>query len=1086
MSAARGRAPGAIALGLSLAATVAVWRTVLFSRRLIESGDLLMPLDMGSLRHLFLPFWNPTFEFPNVETAGRLPWMLPFLALPSPALAEHLMIAAAVLAAAVAMYAAARRLGAARALAALASALYASNPWTAIRLQHYFLLPGYAVLPLLLALWVRPLRRGTPLVLAALSTLSAASPHQLVFAWGLALLWLAFDPTRAAVGRFLVAAGLFLLLDAFWIVPTVLVLTGSPVTPGAPTLELERAFSASAGLAAVARLQGYWWPLASVSTPALVDIAGLGLVAAAALSLRRLGRLRIFLLAGVAIFGLLALGTHVPVLVRWLVVEGPVAARIGWLLRDPNKAVGPLACLLLLLAAIGPAPPRLPGSSRRPASPPGPRAAVQTTPATPGRARANAARAALLALYAIFAAVWVPAYLGAAYAPHDPPAGFTTANAYLAGRGGRALWIPPYRGSTALWNGTHLTPEVSAYSSTVPLLDGYGYDLRASTSYTALYDGVLLGGLRVDLGRVLRGWGARWLVHQRDLPPSWAGGNPGIERLVPALARQGLEPTAAFPPVYVYDVGSPVTSAEPGSVLASEQPLAAYLAWSNLEGSDGGRAFVARAHEGVAGIAVLPGDEPALLLAGGTSIDLAAATAHYAPERRWSRVADTDPAVFAKTLAAGLSLTPSRTLVLTSASGAELRTRARARAGAYRVLARVYEGPSGGALELSVGSLLRTLNTDAVDVRSRWHDLGEVDLGAGAAEVRLRNLAGLNAVADLRLVPVAAWRAALTAAAHEPMVWLWPSTAICSGGAPSPGTAPVTVLPGEAPLPLDRAVVGGAAWRRYTAVTFDLLGNGDGAPVEVWTRAGGTWVLLGTAHAWWRGWRRVRVPVTASNFGAAPGGAASRATALRLLAPSTGAGAAALRVRGVSLDARASCALHLRAPAAGPATLLAAGVPAGAEASLDGEAVTLGDAPTAVSLRAGDNTLELPAEVVSSLRAIAVAIPARDRPATAAPSTGGSPAPSCEAAGWRLWIPGPPYVQGWRASAGATRLEPAAADYLRQAFWLPPGTCGPITVRQAAESAARAGRVVTLAAVAVLAAIGLLAVRRARRPARGG
>ena len=1049
-----------------------LWRPVLFAGELIESGDLLTPLTMRALRRMFWPFWNRTLEFPNVETVDRLAWMAPFLLLPSPLLAQNLMFAAALLGAGVSMLYAAKRLGATTLLAVLAAVLFAYNPFVAVRLQHYFQLPGYAVLPAVVALWLKPYPRRTPFVLALLLTLGSTTPHYTVYLWSLGALWLVFYFSPAALKRFAATLGLYVLFNLYWLVPTAAFTSAADLVPSRPTWELLELFSRHATPAAVARLQGYWWPLADTPVAPVTAWLGFGLLAAALLTLARPGRDRLFLATGALVYGLVALGTNIPFLASFLSLESPVADRLGWLFRDPAKAVGPLAALLFLLAAVG-----LRGGSRR----------VSKKP----NALAGALSFFLLAAYGVFAFSVTGPYLRAVYQPHAPPAAFSQANEWLEGKDGRVLWVPQYYGATTFWNGDNLTPEFPTHSSALPVLGPYGYDGRSVVSYLSLYFGVLLRRTDADLGKVLRAWGTRWLVHHRDLPPyrlqPESAFDNQVELLQPSLASQDLEETVTFSPLSIYDAGAPVGAYLPGRVSVTDNPVAALVTLSNWSTyAPEHWSFVEAPHRGVQDVTLAPGGDARVVLAAGYPLDLAQATVHYDPERSWSRLGETTLEWWPNALTVGLPADERVTLLMTRAPGAQVEVPMNAPAGAYRLLVRVYKGPEAGAVRLGLGTNTYTVELFAPSLRSTWLDLGELDpgaldLGALNPALTLTNLEGFNVLAEVKLVPVAAWKAAQTALAGLGQTWLWPSSTLCRDLRPSEA-APVTVSAGERDLPFAQTFVGASLWNDYQTVTLEVYGDGQDRPVELWTQVEDTWLFLGGTRTWWRGWRTVHLPVRAQDFVFVASGSFSPADNLKFVTPESGGGAA-LRVREVRLTSSPNCSLQFSSSRDAEATLDVA-LERPVTLSLNGRPLAATDnAAQTVPVRTGLNTLTLPLADAAAVRGIVVTTgpPPFDEPGPVVTNASTGTELSCMDT-WHLAVTEPFYLLGKVGWVDGSRLEATPVNYLRAGYWVPPGRCGTLNVRNRWVSLGWVSLAASLLSFAVVLTWNGMRWRSSRRP----
>ena len=1010
------------------AVTLLLWRGVVFTSELLLSADMMIPTNMSALRRLFFPFWNTGLEFPNVETADRLAWMTPFLLLPNPILAQKLMFVTVLLGSGWSMLAASRRLGAPVALALLAGILYTTNPWVANRLQHYFLLPGYTVLPLVLALWLKPLRRADTFVLALLLTLGSTSPHYTVFLWLVSGLWLLFYFKTETLKRFASVAGLYTLFNLYWLVPTLTFMRTVRLVPSDPTWEQVSTFSERATLFAVARLQGYWWPLAEVSVPAAFTWLGLGLVTAALLALVKPTRTRAFFWTGALLFGLVALGTHIPWLAGLLILEGPFTERLGWLFRDPNKAVGPLAALLLLAAT--------------------------SSLSTRMTNKAIYLRSFLLGTYAVFALSIVTPYLQEAYTAHAPPPAFEEVNGYLADQSGRALWTPHYFGAQTFWNGTNLTPPFPSYSSSRPVLNPYDHWERSLPAYLTLYFGGLLRDVDLNLQPLMQSWGARWLVHGRDLRPYRQQGanafNNRVEVLPLGIARQGLEAVNTASPLSVFDTGEPVGSYRPARTYLTENPLAALATLSNGAWQPDGVALVESWHEGVDGLALLPGDDAPTLLAGGIDIDLTRTVTHYAPKERWSRLNETELTWWTEAVKVGLPSAAHRTLLMTEKAGAELHTPADAPAGRYRLLVRAYQGPRSGAVRLQVGEAAFTVELTNLTARSTWLELGEIAV-AKNAEITLINLDGFNVVAALKLVPVEAWQDATKRAAELPTSWLWSSNTLCRDLPRLEAKAPLQAVSGEHPLPLTRQlndIQGEMQWADYSFLTLDIYGDGSGTPVQAWTLINDTWLRVGEVRTWWQGWRTVDLPIRVEAFSFVEVGTQTPLDNLKLI-PAEGSGATGVRVRDVQARVQTTCPLSFHSSRSSQATLnlLGATSLSATRATLNGETVVLEEGMS-VPVQQGENTLELPLEEAAKLSGLLLADAGLELAAagTRLPTKDGVSNVPC-ALSWQLVVPDELYLEGKQGRLAGAHLEATPVNYLRQGYWVPPGQCGSLAVQ---------------------------------------
>ncbi len=275
------------------------------------------------------------------------------------------------------------------AILVLVGLVYALNPWSIQRIQHIYLLCGYALYPwvwwLALRSWgpqtwrraggfvVRP--RADDLVymmgLGAAVAVSFAGVH-FGFLSGLTLVpvglgcavwaltdavkqrtigrWLAFFAVRAAVPA--VSFGAF---AAYWSWPLVSGILNQvrPSQFNVNAYENIILFSRYSDLTSVLSASSYWWPMVPLET--FGEASGPAAILLWSLALIGVARLRELPLA-VPVGGLvvLATGAHYPALAEnylGLVFELPYP--LGDMLRDPNKIVGVLLLALCLMLARG-------------------------------------------------------------------------------------------------------------------------------------------------------------------------------------------------------------------------------------------------------------------------------------------------------------------------------------------------------------------------------------------------------------------------------------------------------------------------------------------------------------------------------------------------------------------------------------------------------------------------------------------------------------------------------------------------------------------------------------------------------------
>ena len=1031
----RRSAPDVVGASAVAAGLLFLWREVVFAPNAIISGDLFVPFRFEAVVAQFASFWNPILEFPNVETIDRLVWAAPFLVLGDPRAIQLAMIGTAVVGSGLLMFFACRRLGAPVAVACLAGLVYGCNPWIANRVQHLFLLPGYAVLPAVAALWIRPPRRRSVLWMVLLLSFGSTTPHTTVALWGTSVVLVAVRATRASLRRLGLTAFWYGVVNLYWILPVLAFMATSDLVPSWPTWNQVELFSRNADLGSVTRLGGYWWPLAPFDAAAWTEPLGFGLVAAFLLGLRWLDRERAALAVLAVICGVVALGTANPWWVGPLVVEGPLADRMGWLLRDPNKAVGPLAAFMLLLIAASTSASGRPGRGRRSLA-------------------YGGATVILLGAYLGFAEPRVDGYVREAYDAHRLPHAFGRATEWLEGRAGRVVWLPSYFGARTFWNDDQSAADVLAASSPVPVVSPYGYDDRARRAFMTLDFGAVLGDVPTDLGALMRRWGIRWLVHHRDVPPLRLQPSGTFDNRVETrgamLRRQRLREAAEFDGVTVYDAGAPVP-AGPVRPHLSQRPTAAAALLSSFGERAAREVAVDEPHPAVEEALILPGDEPRLLLAPNQiHVDLAGAAPYAAPADRWSRFAEADlgwwPMVAVR---GGPPPSGAGAVVTTSRPGAELRVEASVAPGRYRLWARVYRGRDAGAVRISAAGT----ELDAViELASRspamtWTPVGTFDASEPALRVRIENLAGSNVLAELRAIPKASWDLAESRMGSLKPNWVWPRPSSC----PSEDAAETEplVLAANADLPWDGWVASAATWGEIDAIELDLRGGEEPTDLEVWTRSEGVWIMLGRVHVGWQGWRTALVPVTSSDLEFALSGAAAPVTSLRLLPVDEDHG---VRLAEARLLREESCGMDVRIDEAGAFELRAAGEAPPFPVVIDGSETELSPVrPVAVRLDAGRRSIEFPAGVPLGVRTFWL------RPeesggfdgianVSAVSGDGSSEVPACSNR-WRLWRSDDRYIDGLRGVAGGREVEAVAIDGLLAGFWLPPGTCDEPTPR---------------------------------------
>ncbi|MBS7622428.1 hypothetical protein KEJ39_01975 [Candidatus Bathyarchaeota archaeon] len=268
-------------------------------------------------------------------------------------------------------------------LAAIAAAgTYTVNPWVFMRIPHYFLLWGYAFIPLVFFIVHRGCRCANVreaakigCLLGLVLTISQTAPF-IIFA-NFLLIVCTFavsimldlgngSATRTATRCFImftIAYASTLGLDAFWIMPYLQsfhrLYSGGPLTyvfDESNVIMLSRA----SRLINVFRLRGNWWPTSSFDLPAPYDnlwiLSSLVPVVLSfayyLLNSRNRLALQLGLFSVAMIF--LSKGSQQPMgeSYLWLTARLPLISRVGWIFRDPDKWAGYLVFSFSLLCGL--------------------------------------------------------------------------------------------------------------------------------------------------------------------------------------------------------------------------------------------------------------------------------------------------------------------------------------------------------------------------------------------------------------------------------------------------------------------------------------------------------------------------------------------------------------------------------------------------------------------------------------------------------------------------------------------------------------------------------------------------------------
>ena len=283
-------------------------------------------------------------------------------------------------------------------IALISALLYAFNPWSITRVQHLYLLTGYATLPYVFYYvvlltetqmpnrseqwklsilnpfykykeWIDKNSLRAVLISAFLWILGSAAVHYLFFTFFLVAFWGIYAGTRylvdlrasalrALFSRY-VLLGLFVGgLCAYFIMPQLL---SSPIQSISPnninTIDSVDMLSRNSQILYVLYLVSYWWSMFDLSLlTAPFWIAGGFLLTliwgGCLLSLNNI--FTRFFVPWCVVMALLATGTKGPLTLAllWIIFDSPIASTMGFLFRDPNKFIALLVFGYAILLGV--------------------------------------------------------------------------------------------------------------------------------------------------------------------------------------------------------------------------------------------------------------------------------------------------------------------------------------------------------------------------------------------------------------------------------------------------------------------------------------------------------------------------------------------------------------------------------------------------------------------------------------------------------------------------------------------------------------------------------------------------------------
>ncbi len=529
-----------VGLLLSALTCLIILRVPLTTGGPLEAGDIVAPLNLSRHNEFLFSTWNPFTGGDNggsISLALLYGWFSLFGSTP---LAERVLLAVIFFLIPFVMFltafALARETFPERPrswwlAAALSAWVYTLSPWVAMRVFHTSLLYGYALTPLVFYLGWTTARRGdlrrsfrNGLILALLLGIIGGVVHNLVDSLALLgfLFLLSLSLGGAEGGRLgvlrrgaLLLAGLvpaLLIVSAFWLLPYLFdfgsaYVAGPESHSGAFALKAVWFFSQRSELQNVLGQVGYWW------TPSMYALSGTSLVAWTALlyvlpafalaALYRLRKKSLFLalgcIAALALF--LGKGSRDPLGSLYISFIYSIP-EVGWIWRDPDKAVAYLSFALSLSAGLG-IPSVLRGLRRL--SGPVPRIPPSAVPAL--------AVALLVMAPAIVSYPVITGDFAGHLRPQQVPLEYDAARSFLLDRAGdwRTLWLPV--DATVGWGTSKETPSVEHWLSDMRILYPGSQVVQLQTN---LLSGALIDNRTNGLGKLLAGLSTKYVVFHND------------------------------------------------------------------------------------------------------------------------------------------------------------------------------------------------------------------------------------------------------------------------------------------------------------------------------------------------------------------------------------------------------------------------------------------------------------------------------------------------------------------------------------------------------------------------------------------
>lgn len=651
----------------------------------------------------------------------------------------------------------------------ISSLFYAFNPWVMDRVEHFFLLVTYMVIPVIFLLSMQAFskekfdfKRVFALVLFCL--VGSTDPHSvffilfLVFSLYLFLLMIERKQLVTKTKNLVSFTGLYGLFCAFWLLPLAdySFYAGSLSPDYVTHLNDLNLLSSNSNLPNVIRLVSYWWLHVNYSFETfplsvlwiLASMAFPILCFSAIVFYKRDKTITYLSLLGVVLI-FLAGGTEsvVPGFYGWLCFYAPILSSFGWLFRDPNKWVLllPLAySMLLAFACLGLV--EMIRKLRRP------------------RLRKASTVGLMFLLFSLLFIYVVPSTINHFEGPFKPvniPSEIYDANSWIKNDSANynVLWMPSYAEYGATWAYDELTGAFELDSSARPTFDSNSKYVRGYLNY---FDRVLVQNRDDHAAAYLNPLNVRYIIFHND-----SANEDYTNNIFQSLERQkDLELVRHDGTVYIFEnkgwTNNVFNLYEKTAVVTGS--FDRFVSLNALLGRNSSGFALVFADQSLrsnyldADTLILEGDSfsDALPFFFNESLVIAPFdfAKNYDPSNVWSKASLSD--------LLGGSFNPyleqfgvecwgsdyDKGAVFTSASSQRLDMSFDGGSGGnFTLFARVFENAAGGSLDFYVdGKTPETVDTRSQTDRFVWKLVGVFSLTSGTHSLTLENTQGLNAV----------------------------------------------------------------------------------------------------------------------------------------------------------------------------------------------------------------------------------------------------------------------------------------------------------------------------------------------------